>query len=92
MRRISTFQRSLLTPSLSSHHSFGRRVAPYEPADYKREVGELIQFMDTRPKITNPRILVGPSTSGQVWHAEQVFATGFLDDYKDHLYAVSVEQ
>ncbi|KAJ2932239.1 hypothetical protein H1R20_g4863, partial [Candolleomyces eurysporus] len=71
--------------------TFGRRVAPYEPADYKREVGELIKHLETRPMITNPRILVGPSTSGQVWHAEQVFETGFLDDYKDYLYAVSVE-
>jgi hypothetical protein len=48
--------------------------------------------METKPKITNHRILIGPSTSGQVWHAEDVFATGFLDDYKDYLYAVSVEQ
>jgi hypothetical protein len=73
-------------------YSFQRRVAPYEPADYEREVGEPSKYTETKPKITNHRILIGPRTSGQVWHAEQVFETGSLDDYKDYWYAISVGQ
>jgi hypothetical protein len=77
-----------------SKHSFGRRTAPYTPADYSREIGELIDYMGKSPKITNTKMLIGPSVSGQNdnWHAQDVFATGFLDDYADYLVAITVEQ
>ncbi|KAF6757669.1 hypothetical protein DFP72DRAFT_890314 [Ephemerocybe angulata] len=43
--------------------SFGRRVAPYGVADYVREVGEVLQVLKSNSKVTNPNILLGPSTS-----------------------------
>ena len=50
--------------------------------------------MGKSSKITNTKMLIGPSVSGQNdnWHAQDVFATGFLDDYADYLVAITVEQ
>lgn len=73
--------------------SFGRRVAPYGVADYVREVGEVLQVLKSNSKVTNPNILLGPSVSGQNagWTGTDIFGAGFLDNYKDSLYAVTVE-
>jgi hypothetical protein len=71
---------------------FGRRVT-YSPDMYSNEVQELIDVMDKDPLILNKNMLIGPSvaTSG-TWTPEQVWDTGYIDRFKDHLYALSVEQ
>jgi hypothetical protein len=49
--------------------------------------------MNQDPLILNKNMLIGPSvaTSG-TWTPEQVWDTGFIDRFKDNLYALSVEQ
>jgi len=60
---------------------------------YSNEVQALINVMDQNPLILNKKMLIGPSvaTSG-TWTPEQVWDTGFIDRFKDRLYALSVEQ
>lgn len=37
-------------------------------------------------------MLIGPSISTIIWKPEDVWSTGFIDKFKDRLYALSVEQ
>lgn len=69
---------------------FGRRVT-YSPQQYADEVGSLLTTMDADPLILNKNQLLGPSVSGQ-WTPEDVWATGFIDRFKDNMYAFTVEQ
>ncbi|KAH6912214.1 hypothetical protein BKA70DRAFT_1384741 [Coprinopsis sp. MPI-PUGE-AT-0042] len=70
---------------------FGRRPEGYTPADYNREVGELIDVLATNDRIPRKDILIGPSTSGQVWQIEQVLETGFMEAHHEHMYGMTVE-
>lgn len=45
---------------------------------------------DTRTK--NRHILVGPNVATGDWTPEQVWETGFVDDYSDNLAYLAVEQ
>lgn len=47
--------------------------------------------MDANPLITNKAQLLAPSVSGQ-WTPEEVWDTGFIDKFKDRMYAFTVEQ
>ena len=70
---------------------FTLRAAPYEPADYFNEFGSLINTMNADSRILNKNMLIGPSVAS-AWTPEQVWDTGFIDTYKDHLYCLSVQQ
>ncbi|KAF9474970.1 hypothetical protein BDN70DRAFT_884295 [Pholiota conissans] len=71
------------------YQKFGRRVT-YSPQQYSDEVGQLIAAIDANPRITNKHQLLAPSVSGQ-WAPEDVWNTGFIDKYKDRMYAFTVE-
>ncbi|KAJ3506310.1 hypothetical protein NLJ89_g6943 [Agrocybe chaxingu] len=70
---------------------FKRRVAPYEPADYANEVQNLIEVMDNNPRIINKNMLLGPSIASAHWTPADVWATGFIDRFRDRMYAFTVE-
>ena len=72
--------------------SFGRRTAPYGPADYANEVTKLLTTIDANPRIPVKNNLVGPSVASGPWTPEQVWQTGFIDRFKDRFYAFTVEQ
>ncbi|KDR78212.1 hypothetical protein GALMADRAFT_138334 [Galerina marginata CBS 339.88] len=72
------------------YQDFGRRVT-YSPQQYTDEVGQLITVIDANPNIPVKNNLIGPSISTIIWTPEQVWDTGFIDKYKDRLYALSVE-
>ncbi|EAU87916.1 hypothetical protein CC1G_01563 [Coprinopsis cinerea okayama7 len=73
------------------YERFNRRPPGYTPQMYHDEVGNLIEVIATNDRIPRKNILLGPSTSGQVWQAEDVFETGFLEEFQDHLYGITVE-
>ncbi|KAF7302721.1 hypothetical protein HMN09_00907000 [Mycena chlorophos] len=62
-------------PDLYTTHQ--HRTKPYDASNYTIEFGEL-------------NLLIGPSVSG-TWSPEDVWDTGFITDYADSLYALSVE-
>ena len=47
--------------------------------------------MNADSRILNKNMLIGPSVAS-AWTPEQVWDTGFIDTYKDHLYCLSVQQ
>lgn len=70
---------------------FGRREQ-YSPQAYFDEVGQLIRVIEARPDIAAVKDkLIGPSIA-QVWTPESVWETGFIDVYRDNLYAITVER
>ena len=71
---------------------FGRRVAPYGPGDYFNDVGNLITAMNNDSRIPNKNMLIAPSVATGPWTPEQVWDTGFINAYNDHLYCLAVEQ
>lgn len=80
--------------SRSNNHvlSNGHRTDPnYDATSFFNEWGLLIQALDADPKILNKHMLIGPSVEG-AWSPESVWATGFIDTYKDRMYALAVEQ
>ncbi|KAH6912147.1 glycoside hydrolase superfamily [Coprinopsis sp. MPI-PUGE-AT-0042] len=76
-------------PDLYARH--GHRDDDYGPAEYAEEFGELVEDMDEDARITNRRILVGPNVATGDWTPEQVWDTGFVDDYSDNLAYLAVE-
>ncbi|PPR01293.1 hypothetical protein CVT24_006368 [Panaeolus cyanescens] len=73
------------------YETFGRRVAPYTPADYANEVDNLISVIDNNPRIPRKNILVGPSIATGPWTPEQVWETNYIDRFKDRMFSFSVE-
>ncbi|KAF8949995.1 glycoside hydrolase family 79 protein [Flammula alnicola] len=72
------------------YQQFGRRVT-YSPQQYYDEIGQLITVMDANPLITNKNMLLAPSVATGPWTPEQVWDTGFMNTYKDRMYAFTVE-
>ncbi|KAF8900473.1 hypothetical protein CPB84DRAFT_1847260 [Gymnopilus junonius] len=72
------------------YQQFGRRVT-YSPQQYTQEFGELIQTIQSNDNIPVKNNLIGPSISTIIWKPEDVWDTGFIDLYKDHLFCLSVE-
>lgn len=73
------------------YQQFGRREQ-YSPQAYFDEVGQLIRVIEARPDIAAVKDkLIGPSIA-QVWTPESVWETGFIDVYRDNLYAITVER
>ena len=75
---------------LTSNVRFGRRTT-YSPELYSGELEDLIATMDADSLITNKAQLLAPSVSGQRT-PESVWDTGFIDKFKDRMYAFTVEQ
>jgi hypothetical protein len=48
--------------------------------------------MEADSGIPNKSMLICPSVSTGPWTPEQVWDTGFINDYRDYLTALSVEQ
>ncbi|KAJ6545100.1 glycoside hydrolase family 79 protein [Mycena vulgaris] len=70
------------------HH---HRPMTYGPSDYSNDFGLVDAALRADPKIASvDRKLIGPSISGN-WKLEDIWATGFLDTYKDSLAALAVE-
>ncbi|KDR78213.1 hypothetical protein GALMADRAFT_94783 [Galerina marginata CBS 339.88] len=72
------------------YQQFGRRVT-YSPEQYCTEVQSLISTIDANPRIPVKNKLLGPSVASGPWTPEQVWETGFIDRFKDRLYALTVE-
>lgn len=69
----------------------GRRPDTYSPQDYSNEFGSLVQAMEENQNIPIKNNLVGPSVASITWGPEDVWNTGFIQNYQDHLFALSVE-
>ncbi|KAH7928005.1 glycoside hydrolase family 79 protein [Leucogyrophana mollusca] len=76
-------------PDLYSRH--GHRPESYGPNDYTTEFGLLIDAMEKDSNIPNPNLLIGPNLAG-VWTPEDVWNTGFVNDYSQQLSALAVER
>jgi hypothetical protein len=48
--------------------------------------------MEANSGIPNKNMLICPSVATGPWTPENVWDTGFLNQYSDHLYALAVEQ
>ena len=48
--------------------------------------------MEADTAIPNKNMLICPSVSTGPWTPEDVWNTGFINNYSDHLYALAVEQ
>ncbi|KAF9529921.1 hypothetical protein CPB83DRAFT_851818 [Crepidotus variabilis] len=70
---------------------FGRRQAPYNPPDYNNDLSNLIKTIDANPNIPVKNQLLGPSIATGPWVPQQVWDTGFMDTFKDRMYAFTVE-
>lgn len=59
--------------------------------DYSNEVADLIATVDNNPNLPQKSIFIGPSIASKGWQAEDVWATGYIDRFKDRFYCFSVE-
>jgi len=71
---------------------FGRRPAPYNAPDYNNDLQSLIKTIDANPNIPVKNNLIGPNVATGNWKPEDVWGTGFVDNFKDNLFCLSVEQ
>ncbi|KAF5347305.1 hypothetical protein D9756_009946 [Leucocoprinus leucothites] len=69
----------------------GRRTPPYQPQDYNNDLSNLIQTIEANPQIPVKNKLIGPSVASITWGPDDVWNTGFIDTFKDHLFALSAE-
>jgi hypothetical protein len=70
------------------------RSQDYTPSDYKSEFSQLVSAMQRIPNSSldhASKLLIGPNINGG-WTPEQVWYTGFINDQKDSLAALSVEK
>ncbi|TEB29048.1 glycoside hydrolase family 79 protein [Coprinellus micaceus] len=80
-------------PDLYAAHE--KRLPPYLPENFVDEWHELMKTVDENPKVTVKNKFVGPSISGSdpiQWSPDAVWETGFIDTFKDRLYALTVER
>jgi hypothetical protein len=73
------------------YQRFQHRVT-YSPEQYCDELQDLINTMDANPRIPVKNKLLGPSIATGDWTPEQVWNAGFIDKFKDRLYALTVER
>jgi len=78
-----------LTLLLPSHH---KRPQPYSEWDYFGEVAQLIETIDANPRIPVKNNLIGPSVASTEWGPDQVWATGYMEVYRDRMFAFCVER
>ncbi|KAF6743283.1 glycoside hydrolase family 79 protein [Ephemerocybe angulata] len=77
-------------PDLYAAH--GKRPQGYSPYDYVGELYQMLQAVDANPNVPVKNKFVGPSISQSEWTPEQVWDTGFIANFKDRLYALTVER
>ncbi|PPR05779.1 hypothetical protein CVT24_006842 [Panaeolus cyanescens] len=72
---------------------FGHRTGTYTPTDYSNEVSNLLDTISTNPLIPRKNIFIGPSVASKEagFDTADVWATGFIDKFKDSFYCFSVE-
>ncbi|KAG6813049.1 hypothetical protein H0H92_014321 [Tricholoma furcatifolium] len=70
----------------------GHRSSPYGPSEYFQDFSNLIATIQNNPGIPVKNMLLGPSLASGPWSPEQVWATGYIDSFKDSLVAITVEQ
>lgn len=71
------------------------RDSDYSPAQYNTDWGVVLNDYVNDPNILNNSMFVAPSVccGGNIgWTPEMVWNTGFLDNYKDHLGYLAVQQ
>ncbi|KZP33173.1 glycoside hydrolase family 79 protein [Athelia psychrophila] len=79
-------------PDLYGRHTFGGRSPDYSPQDYFNEFGMEMAGINADALIPVKNNIVGPSTTGDEWSPEVIFATGYLDAYASNLGFISVEK
>ncbi|KAJ3552241.1 hypothetical protein NM688_g4255 [Phlebia brevispora] len=79
-------------PDLYASH--GHRPASYNPANYNEEFGIVVDAINSDQNIPIHGNLVAPSIIGtqKGWTAEEVWDTGFVDQYSSSLGALAVER
>ncbi|TEB33970.1 hypothetical protein FA13DRAFT_124465 [Coprinellus micaceus] len=77
-------------PDLYGRH--GKRPEPYSPFDYNGELFELFDLIDQNPLIPVKDKFIAPSISHSEWTPEDVWNTGFIDHFRDRLFALTVER
>ncbi|KAJ2933936.1 hypothetical protein H1R20_g3144, partial [Candolleomyces eurysporus] len=79
-------------PDLYGPHN--KRPVPYLPVDYSAELDRLFDVVDTNDRLPIKNKFVAPSISASQpeWTPELVWETGFIDAFKDRLYALTVER
>ncbi|KAJ7731915.1 glycoside hydrolase family 79 protein [Mycena maculata] len=75
-------------PDLYAAHD--HRNSSYSPQNYANEFGEMVDALAADSNVPVKNNLIGPSVSG-TWTPEMVWDTGFITDYLDNLFALSVE-
>jgi hypothetical protein len=68
------------------------RPSTYGPQDYTNEFGEWKDAFENDANVPSKNTMIGPSLALANWDLEQVWDTGFLTDYQEQLYALSVER
>ncbi|KAJ7742690.1 glycoside hydrolase family 79 protein [Mycena maculata] len=75
-------------PDLYAAHD--HRNSSYSPQNYANEFGEMVDALAADSNVPVKNNLIGPSVSG-TWTPEMVWDTGFITEYVDNLFALSVE-
>ncbi|KAH8118971.1 hypothetical protein DFH11DRAFT_1562225 [Phellopilus nigrolimitatus] len=76
------------------YHQNQLRGSDYSPTQYDVEWGQVLQDYINDPNISNNSMFAAPSVccGGNIgWTPEQVWNTGFLDHYADHLAYLAVQ-
>ncbi|RDB17658.1 Beta-glucuronidase [Hypsizygus marmoreus] len=76
-------------PDLYVRH--GHRPSTYGPNDYVGEVYNLLNAMSGPENAINRNLLIGPNIATGDWKPEDVWNTGFIDDFSANLAYVAVE-
>ncbi len=74
---------------VSSHQ---KRPETWHVADYMREFGDLVSFINNHPNIPVKNNLIGPSVASADWTPEMVWDAGYIETFKDALSIIAVEQ
>lgn len=77
------------------YHNNELRSTDYTEAQYTTEWGQVLADYQQDPKISNSSMFIAPSVccGGSIgWNPEQVWDTGFLNDYANSLAYLSVQQ
>ncbi|KAF5353264.1 hypothetical protein D9756_008029 [Leucocoprinus leucothites] len=69
----------------------GHRPQGYGPIDYLNEFGVVVNAMNNDANAKNRDLLIGPNVATQ-WTPEQVWDTGFVNDYSQNLVSLAVER
>ncbi|KDQ23855.1 glycoside hydrolase family 79 protein [Pleurotus ostreatus PC15] len=77
-------------PDLYLRHQ--HRQDPYGPGDYVNEVGKLVTAMAGDSFSRARSLLIGPNLAMGDWTPEQIWDTGFVDQFNDNLQYLAMEK